>query len=413
MDNILSVDEFVAECEDEGVTKKWPQHSPLPEPFDVEESSWVERAIALLIRDAEDARQTPVRKFPLPESWGIDLYLKDESMHPTGSLKHRLARSLLLQGLVSGLIKHDTVLIEASSGSTAISEAYFASLLGLEFVTVVPAATSPSKLRAIEQAGGQYITVQDSSQIGHTAAKLCQERGGYFLDQFANAAVATDWRTGNIGSELLEQLKAEPHPLPEWIVLSAGTGGTSTTVGRYCRYIGVPTRIALADPEGSSYFDYWQTGNPCLTAGSRIEGIGRPRPELSFVPSVVDAAVVVSDELSIAAMRLLDDRMGIQAGASTGTNLSAALLLVNNMRRSGIRGSVATLICDSADRYLETYYDEGWLQGQGIDPVPAQLALQTFLENSDSSGLEKLTKFVGRSANVVDAIPLNTPAPTY
>lgn len=394
------------------MTKTWPQHRNLPQPFGVEESNWVERAIALLIADAEGAEVSPIRKFPLPEAWGIDLYLKDESVHPTGSLKHRLARSLLLQGLVSGLIKHDTVLVEASSGSTAISEAYFASLLGLEFVTVVPASTSPSKLRAIEQAGGQYITVQNASEIGRTASALCQQRGGYFLDQFANAAVATDWRTGNIGSELLQQLSAERYPLPEWIVVSAGTGGTSTTIGRYCRYVGMPTRVALADPEGSSYFGYWHTGVPAVTAGSRIEGIGRPRPELSFVPSVVDAAVVVTDAFSIAAMHLLTESMGIEAGASTGTNLAAALLLVSRMLQAGLKGSVATLICDSAARYVETYYDDDWLAAQGIDSRPAEAALRSFLATGRPAEFEASTHYVDRIKNEANTIPLNATGPT-
>ena len=325
-------------------------------------------------------------------------------MHPTGSLKHRLARSLILQGLVSGLIRPNTLLVEASSGSTAISEAYFASLLGLAFVTVVPSSTSPSKLRAIEQSGGEYITVQDASAIGATAARLCEERDGYFLDQFANAAPATDWRTGNIGSELLEQLQTVRYPIPDWIVMSAGTGGTSTTIGRYCRYAGLHSQVALADPAGSSYSEYWRTRMPVRTAGSRIEGIGRPRPELSFVPSAIAAAVVVPDALSIAAMRLLAERMGIRAGGSTGTNLAAALVLVRRMRDAGQSGSVVTLVCDSADRYAETYYDEGWLDAQGIDPAPAELALRNFLDMGDAAGLEALVQFVERedSTNMPD-----------
>jgi cysteine synthase A len=288
------------------------------------------------------------------------------------------------------------LLVEASSGSTAISEAYFASLLGLAFVTVVPASTSPSKLRAIERFGGEHHTVQDAAEIGATAARLCREQDGYFLDQFANAAPATDWRTGNIASELLGQLQAEPHPIPSWIVVSAGTGGTSTTIGRYCRYAGLPSQVALADPEGSSYAEYWRTLIPARTVGSRIEGIGRPCPELSFVPSAVAVAVVVPDALSIAAMRVLGDRMGIRAGASTGTNLAAALAMVWRMRQAGQRGSVVTLVCDSAERYAETYYDEGWLDAQRIDPEPARLALQSFLDKGEFTGFERLIQFVER-----------------
>ena len=100
--------------------------------------SWVREAVRIIEADANRSADTHLHVFPLPPEWGIDLYLKDESVHPTGSLKHRLARSLFLYGLVNGQIGPGTVLVEASSGSTAVSEAYFARMLGLRFVTVVP-----------------------------------------------------------------------------------------------------------------------------------------------------------------------------------------------------------------------------------------------------------------------------------
>ena len=117
--------------------------------------AWVERAIRRVEADANRSADTHLHVFPLPPEWGIDLYLKDESVHPTGSLKHRLARSLVLYGLVNGWIREDTALVEASSGSTAVSEAYFAGLLGLPFITVVPRSTSPEKIALIERFGGE------------------------------------------------------------------------------------------------------------------------------------------------------------------------------------------------------------------------------------------------------------------
>jgi cysteine synthase A len=86
---------------------------------------------------------------------GIQLYLKDESTHPTGSLKHRLARSLFLYGLCNGWIKEGTTIIESSSGSTAVSEAYFARLLGLPFIAVMPSCTAKRKIEQIEFYGGR------------------------------------------------------------------------------------------------------------------------------------------------------------------------------------------------------------------------------------------------------------------
>src|SRR4026208_1311720 len=111
---------------------------------------WAREAIALVEADANRSADTHLLPFPLPRSWGIDLYLKDESSHPTGSLKHRLARSLFLYALVNGRLHPGCTVIEASSGSTAVSEAYFARLLGLPFIGVIPATTSPEKIAAIE-----------------------------------------------------------------------------------------------------------------------------------------------------------------------------------------------------------------------------------------------------------------------
>ena len=102
------------------------------------------------------------------------------------------------------------------------------------------------------------------------------------MDQFTHAERATDWRgNNNIAESIFEQLANEPHPLPEWVVVGAGTGGTSATIGRYLRYRRLPTRLAVVDPEGSSFFPGWRDRDPGTATGrsSRIEGIGRPRVE--------------------------------------------------------------------------------------------------------------------------------------
>ena len=115
-----------------------------------EDGPWVRRAIELILNDQRRSADTHLLRLDAPGLSGLDVYLKDESTHPTGSLKHRLARSLFLYGLCNGRIRHDTPIVEASSGSTAISEAYFAHLLGLPFHAVMSATTSPGKIREIE-----------------------------------------------------------------------------------------------------------------------------------------------------------------------------------------------------------------------------------------------------------------------
>src|SRR5579859_1507402 len=122
---------------------------------------WVHDAVAKVEADANRSADTHLLVVPLPEAWGIDLYLKDESTHPTGSLKHRLARSLFLYALCNGWIREGRPVIEASSGSTAVSEAYFARMLGLPFIAVMPASTSKEKISLIEFFGGECHLVDD------------------------------------------------------------------------------------------------------------------------------------------------------------------------------------------------------------------------------------------------------------
>src|SRR5690606_6885715 len=132
-------------------------------------------------------------RFPLPEAWGIDLYLKDERAHSTGSLKHRLARSLFLYGLCNGWIGPRTTIVEASSGSTAIREAPCARPLGLPFIAVMPRSTSAQKVSAIEASGGRCFLVEDGTTIYETAARIARETGGHYMDQFTYAERASGW----------------------------------------------------------------------------------------------------------------------------------------------------------------------------------------------------------------------------
>ncbi|OCG73386.1 PLP-dependent cysteine synthase family protein [Microbacterium sediminis] len=350
--------------------------------------AWVDEAVRLLEADANRSADTHLHEFPLPSSWGIDLYLKDESVHPTGSLKHRLARSLILYGLVNGRIGPRTTLVEASGGSTAVSEAYFARMLGLDFVTVVPRSTSREKIELIEFYGGRCHYVDVPGEMYSEAERLARECGGHYLDQFTYAERATDWRgNNNIAESVFQQLSAERYPVPTWIVVGAGTGGTSATFGRYVRYRRLDTQIAVVDPENSAFYGGWETGARDFATGmpSRIEGIGRPRVEPSFIASVIDEMIRVPDAASIAAIRLLRERTRRWAGGSTGTNLYGAFELIARMRRSGERGSVVTLICDAGDRYAHTYYDDAWVAAQGFHLAPHRARMERFLETGEWS----------------------------
>ncbi|MBM7060511.1 PLP-dependent cysteine synthase family protein [Pseudomonas sp. UL073] len=345
---------------------------------------WVREAVRIIEADFQRSADTHLIPLPLAGVPGIELYLKDESSHPTGSLKRRLARSLFLYALCNGWLKPGAPVIEASSGSTAISEAYFARLLNLPFIAVVPASTSPEKIAQIAFYGGQAHLVQDPTQIYAESERLARETGGHYLDQFTYAERATDWRANNnIAESIFQQLRFERHPVPAWLISSPGTGGTLATLGRYVRYRQHDTRVLCADAERSVFFDSYVSGDRGLTLdyGSGIEGIGRPRVEASFVPEVIDAMVKVPDALSLAAMHYLARRLGRRVGASSGTNLIGAILAGRCMLRRGERGSMVSLLCDSGERYATSYYDAGWLSAQGYALQPLIDAIEACAEH--------------------------------
>ena len=331
---------------------------------------WCRESVRKIEADFQRSADTHLIPLSLPGLPGIHLYLKDESSHPTGSLKHRLARSLFLYALCNGWIHEKSTVVEASSGSTAISEAYFARLLGLPFIAVMPKTTSPEKIEAIEFYGGKCHLVEDPTRIYQTSEELAQSLRGHFMDQFTYAERATDWRSNNnIAESIFEQMRHEPYPVPAWIVTSAGTGGTTATVGRFVRYKHHPTHLLCADPENSVFFDFYRTGDRTLKLdrGSRIEGIGRPRVEASFLPNLIDEMIRVPDALSFGAMHYLHGRLGRRVGGSTGTNFIGALYIAQRMLDQGVEGSIVTLLADRGERYVHSYYDEGWLKSHGLD----------------------------------------------
>ncbi|MBT2531803.1 PLP-dependent cysteine synthase family protein [Arthrobacter sp. ISL-48] len=351
--------------------------------------TWASQAIRKITAENNRSADTHLYVVPLPEHWGVQLYLKDESTHRSGSLKHRLARSLFLFGLVNGWIREDTTIVEASSGSTAVSEAYFAQLLGLPFVAVMARTTSREKIDLIEQFGGSCLLVDHASEVYAMAEEVAATSNGHYMDQFTYAERATDWRgNNNIAESIFQQLALEEHPVPRWIVVGAGTGGTSATIGRYLRYHCHDTRLAVVDPENSAFYPGWRDGVTGFSTGmpSRIEGIGRPRMEPSFVPSVIDSMIQVPDAASVAAMRHLRTLAHLHAGPSTGTNLWGVWQLVAEMIAEGQRGSIVSLMCDGGERYAGNYYNPAWLANQGLDPAPHEAVIRRFFDTGVWSG---------------------------
>ena len=175
-------------------------------------------------------------------------------------------------------------------------------------------------------------------------------------------------------------MRLERHPVPAWVVCGAGTGGTSATIGRFVRYHRLPTRLCVVDPERSVFHRHFADRTVTTVEGpsSCIEGIGRPRVEPSFVPELVDRMIAVPDEASLAAMRVLGERLGRRCGGSTGTNLWGCAVVISEMAAKGETGSIVTLLCDPGERYLESFFDDGWIRERGLELGPWRERVEAF-----------------------------------
>ncbi|UOR09627.1 PLP-dependent cysteine synthase family protein [Qipengyuania flava] len=350
---------------------------------------WVNWAIGRIEADFNRSADTHLIPLPVPALPDIAIYLKDESSHPTGSLKHRLARSLFLYGLCNGWICEGTPVVEASSGSTAVSEAYFARMLGLRFIAVVPRSTAQAKIDAIAFYGGECHFVDAPGEVYAAAQSLADDLQGHYIDQFTYAERATDWRSNNnIAESIFAQMAREPHPVPRWIVCGAGTGGTSATIGRYARYYRFGTGVCVADPAGSVFHRHWADRSVARVDHSAgcIEGIGRQRVEPSFLPDIIDRMEIVEDIHSIGAAHEVSARLGRSCGGSTGTNVWACARLAAEMAERGEKGSIVSILCDDGARYRDTIFDDGWLAARDLDVAAPRQAISDFFETGRFAG---------------------------
>ncbi len=360
-------------------------------------AEWVRNAIQVMWRDRQMAGITPLVKLSVPFDHKITIYLKNEAKSQTGSLKHRVAWALIMDALVNGKIGPKTKLFEATSGNTAIGEAYYAKLLGLPFTAVMRPGISEGKLRAIQAFGGQAEILKPGASPNEFIDQIIKsDPSAYNLNQFANTERALDYFKGspsasmNMANEIYLQLQGTDHPCPAWFVAGAGSGGTATSIARYLSKwadfgSACPARLAVVDPEDSALYAWYRTGDTNVTVpkGSRIEGIGSRGPvrfgsTFSLLREGVSKMIKVPDADSVAAMHLVTSLIGQEVGPSTGTNFCGALHLADDMHRLGQSGAIVAIICDDGARYRENYYNPEWIKAQGLEYGPQLKRLESY-----------------------------------
>jgi cysteine synthase len=326
---------------------------------------WADDALR---RVRDELRPTPLRPVAPASVGGIEVLLKDESALPTGSLKYRHLRAMFCQAITQGRITAGTHVVVGTGGAVAVAGARFARLLGLPFTAVVPSRTDAGVLERIERHGGRWqFGESPPAAVQQEAAALAERWGGHFLDHVTDAATAMSETGPTIADEVFADVTA-----PTWIVAGVGTGATSSAIGRHLRAHGRPTRLAVVDSENSAYFPAWVTGAEDYGTGmpSRIPGIGRPRVEPGFQPDLIDLVIPVPDAASVAAMRWVRDKAGVDAGPATGANLWGVRQLVRRMRQEDSGGVIVTINGDSGEAYRNTHLDPAWVLERGLDPTP-------------------------------------------
>ena len=295
-----------------------------------------------------------------------ELYLKLESQNPGGSIKDRVALSMIVAAERDRKLKKNSLIVEATAGNTGLGLALVASQKGYRVLIVLPDKMSQEKIFHLKALGAEVVLTRSDVTKGHPdyyqdkAERIARETpGAFYVNQFANEA-NPQAHEESTGPEIWEQLQHRVDAM----VCGVGTGGTLTGLSRFFAKVSPATEMVLADPDGSILAPLVNTGRRPEKVGTwLVEGIGE-----DFVPPVCDLsrvkkAYAIPDGEALLTCRELLKSEGIMAGTSTGTLVAAAL---RYCRESATPKRVVTLVCDSGNKYLSKVYNDFWMLDQGF-----------------------------------------------
>jgi len=311
--------------------------------------------------------ETPLVEITQFDTGPCQLFLKLENQNPTGSIKDRIALSMIEAAEEEGKLEPGGTVIEATAGNTGLGLALVAAAKGYRVVLVIPDKMSQEKISHVRALGAEVRLTRSDVTRGHpeyyqdVAARLADEiPGAFYVNQFGNPAnpLAHERTTG---PEIWEQMRHDV----DAIVCGVGSGGTLTGLGRFFNRV-KPRRgieMVLADPTGSVLYEYVKTGK-LMEAGSwAVEGIGE-----DFIPEIADMSLVtdafeIDDEESFAIARDLLRKEGIFGGSSTGTLVAGAL---RYCRQQTQPKRVVSFVADTGNKYLSKMYNDFWMAEQGF-----------------------------------------------
>jgi len=308
---------------------------------------------------------TPMLELTAFDAGPCRLFVKLENANPGGSIKDRIARSMIEAAEADGRLKPGGTLVEATAGNTGLGLAQVGLLKGYRLLLVVPDKMAREKIQHLRAMGVDVRITRSDVGKGHAdyyqdlAAVLAAGiPGAVYINQFENPANPLAHET-TTGPEILEQMGGDV----DAVVVGVGSGGTLTGLGRFFARASPKTAMVLADPVGSILAPLVTRGEHVKPGSWVVEGIGE-----DFVPdncdlSLVSKAYEIPDSESIAAARALLTKAGILGGSSSGTLLAAAL---RYCREQTSAKRVVTLVCDTGSRYLSKVYNDSWVAEQGL-----------------------------------------------
>ncbi len=309
---------------------------------------------------------------PLVEVTQIDtgpchLFLKLENQNPTGSIKDRIALSMIEAAEREGKLQPGGTVIEATAGNTGLGLALVAVAKGYRVVLVIPDKMSQEKISHVKALGAEVVLTRSDVTRGHPeyyqdiAARLGEEiPGGFYVNQFGNPA-NPEAHERTTGPEIWEQMRHDV----DAVVVGVGSGGTLTGLGRFFNRV-KPRRgieMILADPTGSVLYEYVKMGKLVEAGSWAVEGIGE-----DFIPDIADMSLVtdafeIDDEESFATARELLHKEGIFGGSSTGTLVAGALRYCRQQTKPK---RVVSFVVDTGNKYLSKMYSDFWMTEQGF-----------------------------------------------
>ncbi len=311
-----------------------------------------------------------IGKTPMVEVSRIDtgpcrLFLKLESQNPGGSIKDRIALSMIEAAEREGFLKPGGTIVEATAGNTGLALTLVGQAKGYKVLLVIPDKMSKEKIQHIRAMGADVRLTRSDVPHGHPeyytdmAERLAQQiPGGFYVNQFANDA-NSEAHFRSTGPEIWEQMGGDI----DAFVAGIGSGGTITGIARYLKSKGSKAQIILADPVGSTLAGLVNEGVPGPEGSYTVEGIGQ-----NFVPdtadmSLIDKAYSIPDAEAVATVRELLLKEGVLAGSSSGTLIAAALRWCREQTEPK---RVVTFVCDTGAKYLSKVYNDAWLADQGL-----------------------------------------------